>query len=352
MQTLEEIYQGLASDFTSRTGLAAVGSSELAVRFYAVAAQVYSLYVQAEWTLRQCFPQTAEGDYLDLHARLRNITRRQATAAVGTVRFFADAGRPGDTEVPAGTVCMTAGGFRFATREAGWAEAGGYVDVPVEAAEPGVLGNADAGTVVYMAVPPVGITACTNPQGFTGGQDGETDEELRERVLDSYRRLANGANTAFYQQTAMSFDGVAAVTVVPRSRGVGTVDVVVAAWEGMPGEELLQAIQAHLDLMREIAVDVDVLAPTERTVDVSVHLTAAPGQDPDQVKGAAEDALRAWFTGERLGRPVLRAELTALLFGVDGVANCQVTLPQADVTDVDTVTLPLLGQLTVTAEAG
>ena len=115
MITLEEIYQGLAGSFQALTGQAAGGSSELAVRFYAVAAQIYSLYVQAEWTRRQCFPQTAQGEDLDKHASLRGVTRRKATQAAGTVRFYVDEARETDMTVPAGTVCMTAGGVRFAT---------------------------------------------------------------------------------------------------------------------------------------------------------------------------------------------------------------------------------------------
>ena len=43
MITLEEIYQGLAAEFQAQTGKTAGSSSELAVRFYAVAAQIYSL---------------------------------------------------------------------------------------------------------------------------------------------------------------------------------------------------------------------------------------------------------------------------------------------------------------------
>ena len=35
------------------------------------AAQVYGLYVQADWVGRQCFPQTAQGEFLDRHAQLR-----------------------------------------------------------------------------------------------------------------------------------------------------------------------------------------------------------------------------------------------------------------------------------------
>ena len=59
MKTVEEIYQELLSDFEERIGMDVSGSCDLAVRLYAVAAQVQALYAQTEWVKRQSFPQTA-----------------------------------------------------------------------------------------------------------------------------------------------------------------------------------------------------------------------------------------------------------------------------------------------------
>ena len=352
MMTLEEIYQKLAAEFQERTGLAAAGSSELAVRFYAVAAELYSLYVQAEWTRRQCFPQTAVGEDLDNHAWLRGIDRRQAVKATGTVTFFLDKAQETEVEIPEGTVCMTAGGTRFVTLETGTVEAQSVqTDVPVEAGEAGISGNAAANTIVYMAVPPVGVAACANAEPLVNGQDTEDDESLRARVLESYRRLANGANNAFYEQAAMAFDGVAAVTVLPKARGVGTVDLVVASPGGKPEEELIRALQAYFDRVREIAVSVEVKAPAEHTVDVEAAVTPEAGWEFGQVSALAEKAVRDWFTGERLGKPLTRAELIALIYQVDGVANVTLTRPAEDLA-AEQSTLPVLGTLTITNAAG
>ena len=345
--TLEEIYQGLAGEFQAQTGKTAGSSSELAVRFYAVAAQIYSLYVQGEWTRRQCFPQTAQGEWLDKHAQLRGVARRQAAKAAGVVRFYVDRAGEADIDIPAGTVCMTAGGVRFVTDEEASAPAGAlFCDAPVTAAQAGAAGNAGANTVVYMALPPVGIAACANPEAMSGGQDAEGDEELRERVLATYHRLANGANNAFYQQTAMSFPEVAAVTVLPKNRGVGTVDLVIAAQEGVPGQELLDKLQAHFDAVREIACEVKVLSPAVKTAELELTLWAREGWAFDAVAQAARERLSRWFTGERLGQPLLRAELTSLVFAVDGVANCAFSRPEEDL-PLDRMTLPVLGRLTI-----
>ena len=345
MITLEEIYQGLAAEFQAQTGKTVGSSSELAVRFYAVAAQVYSLYVQGEWVRRQCFPQTATGEDLDKHAQLRGITRRLAARATGTVRFYVSQEQGVETEIPEGTVCMTAAGVRFLTTQTVTVEAGRlYAEAPVAADEAGAAGNVGANAIVFMALPPVRIVACANPEPLTNGLDEEGDEELRARVLATYQRLANGANNAFYRQAAMSFDEVAAVTVLPKYKGVGTVGVVPAAQGGMPSQTLLEEMQAYFDRVREIACKVTVFAPVEQKVDLELKLWAKEDRDFNTVAKAVEQMLMDWFNGERLGQPLLRAQLTSLVFGVDGVANCEFVKPAADLA-LDSKTLPVLDEL-------
>ena len=133
MKELEEIYQEMLDCFAQRTGLEAAESCDLAVRFYAVAAQVYALYAQADWVLRQSFPQTAAGSCLDSHAQLRGLSRKQATAAEGSIRFSVARAADTDRPIPAGTVCMTPGLIRFETAQAAVLEAGAsWVDVAVK----------------------------------------------------------------------------------------------------------------------------------------------------------------------------------------------------------------------------
>ena len=348
MKTIEEIYQGLCAQFAQITGLSAAEGGDLSTRFYAVAAELYSLYVQAEWTRAQCFPQTAQGEQLDLHGQLRGVTRREADWARGVLRFSLDSARDNPVPIPLGTVCMTAGQLRFVTTQEGSIQAGElYGDVEAQAVEAGAAGNAAAGTILIMAAAPTAVSACVNPEAFAGGRDREDDESLRQRILETYARLANGANAAYYKQAALSFGDVVAAQVVPRSRGVGTVDVVVATQAGIPEEELLEEIETHIQNMREIAVDVQVLAPTAVTVNVALSVEPAEGTDGETAVDQAEEALQGWFTGERLGQSVRLAELTALVFGLPGVANCTITAPAADVAITDTQ-LPVLGTLSVT----
>ncbi len=347
MKTVDQIYEELLKSFGERTGLEPREGCDLSARLYAVAAQVYALYVQADWVARQAFPQTAEGEHLDRHAQLRGLARKPAAAAEGTVRFTAGEAASVPREIPQGTVCMTAGLVRFETTQPAVLEAGALTaEIPVRALEPGAAGNVSAGAIRSMAVAPMGIASCTNPRACAGGADDEGDGALRERVLDTFRRLPNGANAAFYEQEALSFDQVAAAAVIPRPRGVGSVDIVPATLAGIPGAELLAELQDYFDQRREIAVDLRVRAPKTVTVDVAVRVEPREGWDRDEVLAETEAALRGRFTGEMLGRDVLRAELGHIIYSCGGVANYALTAPTSDVT-VGSDVLPVLGRLTV-----
>ena len=205
-----------------------------------------------------------------------------------------------------------------------------------------------ADTVVSMAVAPVGIQSCGNPSPFLGGSDGESDQELRARVMDTFQRLPNGANAAFYEQGALSFDEVAAASVLPRNRGVGTVDVVVATKSGQPDEELLEELEDYFQTRREIAVDVQVLAPEEVGITLSVQVKAKDGWDSTQVCTGVKNTLQTWFSGERLAQDVLLAQLGSLIYGCEGVVNYKIVSPAADVA-IDADQLPVLSSINVEA---
>ena len=347
MKEWTEIYEQMRGTFAQRAGFVPSEGCDSAVRLYALAAELQSLLMQADWVLDQSFPQTAQGMYLDYHAETRGITRGAAEKAAGVIRFAAADKVTAACPIEKSTVCMTAEGVRFETTEdAAIAVGSQWADVPAQAVEAGAGGNVIAGTVTLLSAMPVGVVQCTNPTAFSGGCDAESDEALRGRVLASYQRLPNGANAAYYEQEAMRYPGVAAAKAVGRARGIGTVNVVIATHAGVPDAALLAAVETDLQKKREIAVDVKVLAPAVETVAVTAALKAAPGYTFAEAKAGAQSALEALFTGELLGKSVTTARLLTLLCGVEGVENVHLTAPAADVA-VGSTELPMLGTVTI-----
>lgn len=348
MRSIEEIYQGMLAAFAERAGFMPEEGCDLAVRLWAAAAELQALGIQADWVLDQSFPQTAQGVYLDYHGAMRGVERTPAAKAAGLLRFTVETAPVMDQTIPAGTVCMTAAETRFQTTESVVLAAGElFAEAPAEALEGGGSGNVVPGAVCILTACPVAVTGCTNPEAFSGGRDEEDDASFRTRILETYRRLPNGANAAWYEQTAMGYPGVAAAKAVGRARGIGTVDVYVTAEGGLPPAELLVGLQAELQEKREIAVDVEVKAPTAAGVDVTVAVAPEEGTDFSALQAAAEQTLTAFFTGRLLGRPVRLAELGSRLYALEGLANYRFSAPVADLAADDTV-LPVLGTLRVT----
>lgn len=308
MRATETIYREMLSAYAKRRGGQLQEDCDLSVRLWAAAAQIQALEAQAEWVLGQSFPQTAAGVYLDRHGAMRGIVRQAPSRATGQLTFRLSNAQTGAVSVETGTVCMTEGAIRFRTTEDGTIPAGETsVTVAAEAVEAGSSGNVGAGTVHVLTACPVAVTAVTNEKAFTGGLSEETDEELRQRILDSFQRLPNGANAAWYELTACRHEGVAAAKAVGKARGAATVDV-------------------------------------------AVTVKTAEGTDFAKVKTAVEADLAEQFNGKLLGRGVKLAELNSRIYALPGVENCHITAPAADLAANDTV-LPVLGTVTVTEEA-
>ena len=351
-KTLEKIYEEMLAVFGEASGYVPSKSCDLSARLYAAAAQIQGLYLQAQWLLDQSFPQTAGGDYLDRHAQLRGIRRSVATCAEGVLRFGVARAVGGDLTIGAGTVCMTGEGVRFTTTEDVTLPSGAlYADAPAMALEPGRQGNVAAGTVTIMAAMPVGIKACTNPEAFSGGDDEEDDSSLRRRLLDSYLRLPNGANAAYYEQTALSRTGVAAALAVRCPRGVGSVDLYVATDAGIPDQALLKELNDYLQEKREISVDLRVLAPKPLPLNINVSIQRSGSATFERARADADAALRSVFTGAMLGKEVTLAFLGNLLYSLDSVQNYHFASPTADLAASPTV-LPCLGSVTITEWSG
>ena len=87
MKEWTEIYEQMRGTFAQRAGFVPSEGCDSAVRLYALAAELQSLLMQADWVLDQSFPQTAVGQYLDYHAETRALTRLPAAKATGVLRF-------------------------------------------------------------------------------------------------------------------------------------------------------------------------------------------------------------------------------------------------------------------------
>ena len=348
MAEITEIYENMKETYREITGADINDMSDMAVRMYAAAVEIASLYTYNDFVKRQAFPQTATGDYLENHAQVRGLSRLKGAFAVGEITFSCGSAAQNEIDVPSGVVCYTDNGTRFITTAAGKIAAGeNSCTVPCRCESAGQAGNVSAGTVIYMAVKPTYIVGCRNDDPFSGGIDEESDESLRERLIAAYNALPNGTNAAYYEKEVLQIEGVAAAAVLPKNRGLGTVDIVVASETGVPDDALLAAVKDVLDEKREMCVDIGVLAPETVMVNVTAEIAPAAGYSFAQAKAEAEASLAAMFDGRLLEKGILVIDIQNRIYNLPSVGNFKITLPVNDI-EAKKRYLPVMGTISVT----
>ncbi len=355
MSNYDEILSRMEQRYQELSGFVPAARSDLGLRLRVLAYEVDRLGQRQQELQEQVDPRRATGEFLDLHALTRGLTRKEASSAQGTLLFQRSSPATYAIQIPAGTVCSTAAGehsVRFSTLEDGAIQEGEtQASLPAACLTPGEVGNVAAGTVQTMVTPVQGISSVTNQAPFSGGSPKETDDALRGRLLESYRTISNGANAAYYYQIAMSYEGVHSAKVLPRNRGRGTVDVVIATSTGTPGQDLLDTIAARLQQDKEIAVDVKVLPCQEVTVPITVAVSPQDSTTLEAVKAQIQQSLAQWFLDMQVGEPLLMAALVSRIYQVPGVANCAITAPTEDTLPEEDEILRL-GTVTVTQMGG
>ena len=191
------------------------------------------------------------GEYLDDHGDAFGVTRKDQVAATGVVRFTGDPDviiAPG-TQVAAPTTELEAEEVTFeVVGEGDVIPAGGTLDLPVQAREPGAQSNVAALAVNLLMTPIDGIATVSNLDPISGGADVEQDDPLRERILLEMRAQGGGGTVNQFERWSLEYPGIGAVTVQPLPAGPGTVRVMALDMEGKPvSVQLMEGLQQYLD---------------------------------------------------------------------------------------------------------
>ncbi|BBF86268.1 phage FluMu protein gp47 [Aquitalea magnusonii] len=342
------IRDALLRDLKNQLPDADVGpDSDYFIRATSVASAVEGLYQHQAWIVRQIFPDTADREYLELHARTRGLTRKVAVASQGQISV---AGTPG-AAVPSGLTAKL-GDLTYVTTQAGVIDANGVATVTAVASTVGTAGNASANAVVELTAAPSGVTSQATIVNMTGGVDEESDGELLARLLELIRRPPAGGNKYDYRRWAMEVAGVTAAFVYPLRRGLGTVDVVITSAGALPSATTITAVQDYIDDVRPVtAKNSLVLAPTLKVVNVTVSVQLS-GITLAVAQAQIEAALGIYFNQLAPGEAAIKSRIEALVSDLSGVVDRAVTLPAANVVptvDASMVEWVRLGTVTVVA---
>lgn len=279
------------------------------------------------------FPQWSDGIMLDYHAPGRGMTRRAAEYARTSVTITGAAG----TVIPKAFGVSTPGsytstGVGFRTDSEVVIPESGTVTVGVTAVNAGSEGNVAAGTITLMDEPITGITGITNPTAATGGLDEESDDALRERIMDydADQGVSYVGSESDYKRWAMAVPGVGSVQVQGSENGDGVVKLILTDSEGNPaGEALRTAVYNHImrpdnpqARLAEVNAQLRVIAPTTVTITVAAKITTDGTATTEDVAAELNTKLGAYYkSGETEDGVIRLTAVGALLRSCAGVKD-------------------------------
>ena len=335
MDTYDEIYGRMKNVYEQETGDSFNEKSDIAIRLKVLAGEIFKVQTNLEWWKRQMFAVSASGECLDKLASQRGIERKKAMKSTGEITFYISQPCSHDIIIPKGCVVATADPVpvRYVTTEDEEISAGNtLVSVYAEAEQAGSNGNIGLGCAVVPVSVPTEIETVTNREKFTGGCDAETDDELRKRIRDTYVNTYNGTNAAYYEQLALSVDGVAKACAVGKVRGFGTVNIYVTGSDAAVSTDVVAKVQEIVAKQRELNVDVLVVNAQRTACNMSVTVYAEDGYSSSEVKALLSKAFADYVNSIPIGGTFHLAELGAKLVATGCINNYTWNTDMQDVT--------------------
>ena len=291
-------------------------------------------YMTLSQVQQQAFIQTAAGQSLDYLGALAGLERYPASPAVRLGVF--------NTAVPIGARFSTANGadsINFSV-SASTVTANQY---QMTAETPGSVGNDYTGAILPITTVP-GLVSAQLTDILVPGDDEETDDAFRARIIAALNDRPFGGNIASYRENILAIDGVGAVQVYPTWNGGGTVKCSVLGSDYLPASsQLVENVQNAIDPppnqglglgLAPIGALVTVVAPSSVTVNVGATLSLSAGYSIPQVQDSVQAAIQSYLLTVRQGwatpvgenaleysANVYAARVVAAILSVTGVVN-------------------------------
>ena len=324
----ELIKQNILRDIANLLPQATVDEdSDFNVRAAATSAAIEGLYQHQQWIVRQLFPDTADVQLMEVHAALRNVTRKPGTAATGSIKFT---GTPLAT-IPINTEAKTAAGIAYVTTSASALDGTGNATVNAQTVANGLAGNAALNTPLNLTAAPAGIDGAALINSMTAGTDAETDDALLDRLLFVLRNPPASGNVADYKRWALEVPGCDGAFVYPLRRGAGTTDVIITSAGGLPSLALINAVAANINAQRPCGVNtLEVFAPVFLTQNFTIQIKVS-GITLAAAEGLINAALDSYYASLLPGQTFVKSVAEAIISDIDGITDRAISAPAANV---------------------
>lgn len=348
--TITEIKDRIENAIEARlfSNLALLRNAILRILARVFAGAIHGVYGYLDWISEQLFITTAETEFLNRHGRMWGISRRPGSFASGESTFYGTNG----TTIPEETIVQSEDGIEYATTASG-VISGGSVVIPIQAVEAGESGNLTNGSNLQLISPIANIEDNALSSAIIGGQDVETDELYRTRILQRIQTIPAGGSSADYVRWATEVSGVERAWCFPLSNGPGTVTTVITATgtNPTPSSALISEVEDYIEARRPVTASHDVRSVTDidgndGTVKVWIELNLIPAEQTDEIKSKISENLELLFAPHIPGMDIKISQLRAAITNA-GVSDFEITFISLDYLNVLDLNadLPLSGYM-------
>lgn len=284
--------------------------------------ELAQMYIELSGIYDQVFIDTAVGEALDKLVEQNGVKRKDATYALRKGEF--------NMVVPVDN--------RFSDGENTYIVIQNIVGTNnsiLRCEQAGVVGNSYYGSltpITYLQ----GLTRAELTDIIDMGDDIESDEDLRERYMESVTAPQFGGNVSDYQNKVKSLTGVGGCKVVPIWNGGGTVKLIITNSQGgVPTSSLVNDVQEAVDPNQDqqglgiapIGHIVTVEGAVARNITVSATFTLESGVDPTDIQDSVNNIVDNYFKSlstnwDKEDNLIVRiSQLETRLLGVAGVLD-------------------------------
>lgn len=303
--------------------------------------------------VRQSLVHFSTGNMLEFLGELVGVKRLPASGAECTIRFYLVEGHNA-VQIPASIRIQSIdGNVIFLTSNAVDVPIGtNTVDISAVCSLAGAVGNDyDPGKISIVLDPQPFLISAGNIDKTAGGNDAETDTQLRSRINLAPSSFSVAGPSGAYQFWAKSaHPSIVDVAVITTAPGEVTLYPLCAGGV-LPSTEIQSAVLSICDdeKVRPQNDTVKVDVPVVVNYSINVEITTYSGAINPDVLTEVNNNLNAFkqARNNRLGMDVVRTQLSALCIIKDKVYTVNIISPATDIV-ADEKTYPLCGAINVT----
>jgi uncharacterized phage protein gp47/JayE len=295
-------------------------------------------YWQLEQVYNGSFIESSYGDDLTELVKILGTERKPASYSTGKVKFYRETTSSINYYIPSGTSIKTLPDYNGntylfeTTSDATLVQNTLEVEVPIRALEPGKDSNVIDNSILIINDPPLGIESVINNEPTTGGENEETDEELKDRAKNLLDTKGLGTVNALKNKIA-NIDGIREVSVLDFERGIGTSDVLVLGDTLPLTTAKKEEIEIVIQETKPAGIDVILQEPNLISTDVTVQLFLEVGSFVSDYISEVTDAINNYVNNLTIGEKLYKNQLERYILNVsDNILDVNVSIPAGNIT--------------------